>query len=165
MVRGIAGASMLAVLGLAGAAQARSHQTYAHNYDQCWSATIRVLRVDYGFPVHDQDKDIGYLLFEYQDRGRSFPGSAELIRTRQDGREQVKVTITIPAMPSYIEQMILTRLARKLSDDFGEPPPPPRRPPERAPEPPPDAPDDGEEPPADRGPRDRQRDRDPPAND
>lgn len=133
--------TLAAVFGGAGVAHARSDTHFAHRYDQVWSAAIRLIRVDYGFVIRDRDEEIGYLLFEYADRGRTHTGSLELLRAQLDGREQVKVTIVIGSMPSYIEQMMLDRLGRKLREDFGDPPPPPRRRPAPPPaEDPPEAP-------------------------
>lgn len=133
-------------------AAARKHQDFAYRFEDVWSASVRMVRVDMRFPVRDQDPSIGYLLFEYQDRGRTHPGSIELVRFAERGQDKVKVVVQIPAMPSYIEQMMLDRLARKLVEELGEPPPPPRRPdpaPPPAEEPPADDGDDDREPPSD----------------
>lgn len=131
------------LLGAPAVAEARKSQDFLYRWEQVWSASVRMVRVDLRFPITDQDESIGYLLFEYEDRGRSHPGSIELVRLTGGRRDKVKVVVQIPAMPSYIEQMMLDRLARKLRDEFGEPPPPP--PPPREPEPP------AEEPPPDGG--------------
>lgn len=148
MGRSLLACIVLAVLAVPGTASARKQQDFRYRFEDVWSASVRMVRVDLRFPVRDQDESIGYLLFEYQDRGRTHPGSIELVRVSQDGRDEIKVVVQIPAMPSYIEQMMLDRLSRKLLDELGEPPPPPRRRPDPpAEEPPPDR----EEPPADRG--------------
>ena len=39
--------------------------------------------------------------------------------TDANGVERVRVTITIAAMPSYVEHHVLTRLERKMREDFG----------------------------------------------
>ena len=39
----------------------------------------------------------------------------------------------IPAMPSYIERMLLDKIKRKLMDEYGEPLPPPKKKPEEVP--------------------------------
>jgi hypothetical protein len=107
-------------------AAARGSETVAYRFSRVWSAVVRLVRVDYRFPVRDQDADVGYLLFDYQEDRRSHPGSFELVRVREHGRNQVRIVLSIPAMPSYIERMMLDKLLAKLEDDFGAPPP--RRP-------------------------------------
>lgn len=110
-------------------ASARKSADYVHRYEQVWSASVRMVRVDLRFRIQDQDASIGYLLFDYRDtNGRTTPGSVELVRAEEEGRPVVRVVIQIPAKPSYIEQMLLDRLRRKLTEEFGQPPPPPRRP-------------------------------------
>ena len=110
-------------------ASARKTDDYHHRYEQVWSASVRMVRVDLRFQIQDQDASIGYLLFDYRDtNGRTTPGSVELVRAEEQGRPVVRVVIQIPAKPSYVEQMLLDRLRRKLREEFGDPPPPPRRP-------------------------------------
>lgn len=127
------------LLALPSGAAARSDRDFDYRWEQVWSAAVRMVRVDLRFPIVDQDESIGYLLFEYRDHGRAHPGSIELVRVQGPRRERIKVVVQINSMPSYIEQMMLDRLARKLHDEFGEPPPPPREPEPPAEEPPPDA--------------------------
>ncbi len=130
MARRIAVASAVLcalVLALPAVAQARTSHDYVFHYDQVWSASLRMVRVDLGYAVRDRDPDVGYLLFDYQEGHHSYPASIELVRTHDDGRDVVRVVVKVPAMPSYIEQMMIDRLTRKLHDDFGAPPPPPPR--------------------------------------
>jgi len=99
-----------------------------------------MVAVDLRFPITERDPEIGYVLFEYQDSGRSYAGSLELVRG-SDARAPVRVVAQVGAMPTYIERMILDRLARKLGEDYGPPAP---RPPAQQPQPPQgDAPDAG----------------------
>lgn len=108
---------------------------YTYSYDQMWRAAVRLVAVDFRFPISERDPDIGYLLFEYQEQGRAYAGSLELVRTRgADGVDRVRAVVQINAMPSYVERMMLDRYARKLRDDYGSPPVVRRPPP-----PPPDA--------------------------
>lgn len=103
-------------------ARARLSEEYGYDYDQVWRAAVRLVAVDFRFPVTERDADIGYLLFEYQDQGRSYHGSVELVRARAtDGSERVRVVVQVPGMPSYVERMILDRFSRKLGDDYGPP--------------------------------------------
>lgn len=114
--------------------QARKDTEVRYRFDQVWGATVRLVRVDYRFPIRDRDEEVGYLLFEYKDGNRSYPGSFELIQTRVHGEDRVRIQLTIPAMPGYIERMMLDKLEKKLEDDYGEPPPPRREPDRREPE-------------------------------
>lgn len=135
--------ALLVSLAIPSGAAARKSTDFAYRWEQVWSASVRMVRVDLRYPIVEQDSSIGYVLFEYRDRGRSYPGSVELVRVTEGRHDRVRVVVQIPAMPSYIEQMLLDRLARKLRDEFGEPPPPPREPEPPAEEEPP-AEDDGD---------------------
>jgi hypothetical protein len=116
--------ALLFVLLTPSLASARKQQDYTYRYEQVWSASVRMVRVDLRLGVDDQDETIGYLLFQYRDTlGRPHPGSIELVRTQDErGANIVRAVVQIPAMPSYIEQMIVDRLARKLREEFGDPP-------------------------------------------
>jgi len=151
--RGGVGALLLAlVVGLPGRAGARVEESFDYPFEEVWSSAVRMLRVDLRFPVTDKDKDNGFLLFEYEDRGRRVPGSLEVFPERSDrggarddegGRRapRVRVTVQVPAMPSYVERMLVDRLERKLEQDWGAPIPPARRTPDGDD----DGGDDGEE--------------------
>lgn len=127
-------------------AEARLSQEYTYSYEQTWRAAIRMVAVDLRYRITDRDEEIGYLLFNYTDHGRDYHGSIELVRAT--GRYEtpiVRVVIQVPQMPSYVERMMLDRLARKMMSDYGQPPPT-RRAPEPAPPP------DVEEPPSEEAP-------------
>jgi hypothetical protein len=98
-----------------------------------WSSALRLLRVDYASPIQEKDPESGYFLFEFPESGKVHPGSVELVKTSEGGVESVRVLITIAALPSYVEQMLLDRLTKKLSQEFGDPTAPPK-PPEKQPE-------------------------------
>jgi hypothetical protein len=135
----------LLITALAAPAQARSTAEYAYSYEQLWRAAVRLIAVDFRYPISERDPENGYLLFEYREGGRSVPGSVELVRTAdRNGAESVRVVISIQAMPSYVERVVLDRLGRKLSDEYGAPPP--RARPPAAPPPPERAPEEEEEP-------------------
>jgi hypothetical protein len=87
-----------------------------------------MLRVDFQSPIQEKDQESGYFLFDFPESGKQHPGSAELVRTSEGGVETVRVVFTIAALPTYVEQMLLDRLERKLSQEFGDPTPPPKRP-------------------------------------
>ena len=115
--------------------QAKKTEDFRHTYEQVWGAAIRMIRVDQGYPIKDRDETVGYFLFDYRDDGRMYPGSVELVRIEDQGGGPIRAVIQIPAMPSYIERMLLDKLKRKLLDEYGEPapPPPPKKKPEDAP--------------------------------
>ena len=118
-------------------AAARTDGTLAYPYDQVWTSTVRLIRIDYGYAIREKDKDDGYVLFEYKDaRGeRTYKGSVQLARVTERDQKVVKVIFEIPEMPSYIESMLLDKLKQKMRDKYGEPlpPPPPKKPPAQAP--------------------------------
>jgi hypothetical protein len=131
---------------------ARRQGDLRYPFEQVWNASLRLVRVDMRLPVTDRDQDAGYLLFDYVEHGKRFPGSVELVRGERAQRPVTKIVIQVQGMPSYIEQMLFDKLSQKLRDEFGEPiegekKPPAQKPkaPEKAPatdEPPsvPDAP-------------------------
>ena len=138
--------SALLLLGLLtmlpASAEARLTQEYTYSYDQTWRAAIRMIAVDLRFPIAERDPDIGYLLFSYRDNGRDYHGSLELVRAEgRNGTPIVRVVVQVPQMPTYVERMMLDRLRRKLTGDYGQPPPT-RRPAS----PPPEADDDEDTP-------------------
>ena len=103
--------------------QAKKTADFRHTYDQVWGAAIRMIRVDQGYAIKDRDQGVGYFLFDYRDDGRTYPGSVELVRIKDQGGGSIRAVVQIPAMPSYIERMLLDKLTRKLVDEYGEPEP------------------------------------------
>lgn len=128
------------VLSLASAtAEARTVRDEPYSMETTWNAAVRLVRIDMGMPILERDQDMGFFTFTYREGARSVQGSVEMVRTEVDGRPGARIIVQIPQMPTYVESLILTRLARKLRSEFGEPPPPvvrrPAPPPtERAPE-------------------------------
>ena len=116
-------------------AQARTIQVVAFHYEQVWGAAVRLIRVDQGFRITDQDRDVGFVLFEYERAGHKAQGSLEIVRVEQDGRPAVRVVVHLAKTPSYMERLLLDQLGQKLRGDFGVPEAPPKKAPERAPEP------------------------------
>jgi hypothetical protein len=96
-----------------------------------WTAAVRLVRVDLECPIGEKDRDDGYFFFEYSDRGKTFPGSVELVSLQDSGGDHVRVVVQVPAMPAYVEAMILDRLGRKLEQEFGPPKAPAQKPPEK----------------------------------
>jgi hypothetical protein len=116
----------LAVVGLIVAlspdARAKSSYDSAYGFEKTWNAGLRLVRVDLNLKVTEKDDTNGYLLFDYRspEAGpKPVPGSMEFIKN-PDGH--VRVIVQIPQMPGYHEQVMLDNLARKLRDEYGDPP-------------------------------------------
>jgi hypothetical protein len=122
----------LALLVSPAIASARSFDVVPFHYEQVWAAAVRLIRVDQGFRITDQDRDVGFLLFDYERAGHRTQGSIEIIRVEQDGRPAVRVVVHLAKSPSYLERLLLDQLGRNLKSDFGVPEPPSRREPDRA---------------------------------
>ena len=117
-------------------ATAKSDYASPYGYDKTWNAALRMVRVDLGFKVLEKDDASGYLLFEYrspESGPKATSGSLEFVRP-QSGSNEVKVVAQIPQMPRYHEQVLLDDLAKKMHDEYGDPPAP-----HKEPAPPPDA--------------------------
>ncbi len=125
----VAGTLSLAAAFAPALASARATQDERYTFDLTWNAAVRLIRVDMGFTITERDRETGFVMFTYADAGRTTPGSLELIRTRVDGVDGCRVVVNVPQMPTYVERHLLTRLARKLHDEYGDPvlPTPPAR--------------------------------------
>ncbi len=119
------------------AAHAKRETAFAYPFSRVWPSVVRLMRVDFECQITEKDKEDGYFLFEYPDHGKMFPGSVELITTKEAGVETVRVVVQVQAMPSYVEAMVLDKLGRKLQEEFGAP---------KAPAPAPDAPPKADDP-------------------
>lgn len=103
-------------------ASARRERELLYRYEQVWSSAVRMLRVDYRFPIADRDEENGFLLFEYRDpQGRAYNASLELVPVTRDGQPSVRVVTHVSSMPSYVEALLIDRLEAKLRQDFGAP--------------------------------------------
>jgi hypothetical protein len=105
----------------AGPAQARREETYSYTFTRVWTTAVRLLRIDFGSPITEKDKESGYFLFEFADGSKQHPGSIEVVRVQESGADSVRVVVQIPALPSYVEQNLLDRLGRKLGQEYGTP--------------------------------------------
>lgn len=114
--------------GLAGEADAKATFDSHYTLEQTYNAALRLIRVDMGLKVTERDPEAAYLLFDYKSSesgARVVPGAIELVKS---GRV-VKVIVQLAQMPKYHEQVMADSLAKKLSDDYGEPPARPSPPP------------------------------------
>jgi hypothetical protein len=109
---------VLSLLGLSDTAFAKRESTLQYPYSLVWTTAVRMIRVDYESPITEKDKDEGYFLFSFVHEGKEHPGSFEVIADADNG---ARVVVQIPAMPSYVEQMLIDKLVRKLSQDHGSP--------------------------------------------
>ena len=122
VVGGIAGALVATAIVLTGPdASAKSSFDSAYGFDRTWNAALRMVRVDMNMKITEKDEQSGYLLFEYksQDAAKPSSGSMEFIRGRD---ADVHVVVQLPQMPKYHEQVLVDDLARKLRNEYGEPP-------------------------------------------
>lgn len=111
-------ALLLSLVGITDTALARRESKLRYPYSLVWTTAVRMVRVDYSSPITEKDKEEGYFLFAFVHDGKEHPGSFEVIEDDGDG---ARVIVQIPAMPSYVEQMLIDKLERKLSQDHGAP--------------------------------------------
>jgi hypothetical protein len=96
-------------------AAARREVVFSYPFVRVWSTAVRLLRVDLECPITEKDREEGYFFFQYSDHGKTFPGSVEFVTSKENGGETVRVVIQVPAMPSYVEAMMLDRLPKEVA--------------------------------------------------
>jgi hypothetical protein len=92
-----------------------------YSFEQTYGTALRLVRVDLGCKVTEKDVESGYLLFEYtslESGKRAHRGSVEVVKSARG----THVSVQLPTLPRYHEQMIVDALARKLLSEHGEPP-------------------------------------------
>jgi hypothetical protein len=138
----VAAMAPLAVILSPADASASAAYTSPYTFEQTFGTALRLIRVDLGLKITEKDIEGGYFLFEYtstESGKRVYSGSIEVV----GDKERVHVTVQLPALPSYHEQMIIDALVKKLVVEHGEPPK--KQKPKPAPDsPPPPPPDNGE---------------------
>ncbi len=104
-------------------ASARASYDSSYGYDRTWNAALRLVRVDLGYKITEKDEQSGYLLFEYRsaESHGATPGSIELVRAK-DPEAPVEVIVQLPQMPRYHEQVLVDSLAKKMRQEYGDPP-------------------------------------------
>ncbi len=124
----------LAVVLTGPSASANASLESAYGFDRTWNCALRMVRVDMAFKITEKDEKSGYLLFDYKspESSKPTPGSLEIVRSSDGG--PVRVVAQLPQMPRYHEQVLLDSLAKKLRQEYGDPPQAPKKAP-----PPPDA--------------------------
>jgi hypothetical protein len=112
----------------AGAAAAKTERSVSYSFEQVWPTAVRHLRVDEGFTIVEKDADVGYVVFEVKEEGKSFSGTLEVVRQKdQAGRPAVRLVLRIGDRPAYMEAGVLDRMLDKLRKEYGEPPAPPEQ--------------------------------------
>ena len=137
-------AALVLALAVAVPAGASADADASFTYDAgvVWSTAVRLIRVDLGYEISEQDHDNGYLLFVVHQNGRDYNASLEFVAGQGErGISSVELTLRITGLPSTAEETILRKLRTKLREDYGQPPRAPIAPPE--PTPPPET-DEGE---------------------
>ena len=117
----IASLALAAALALVSDARAGASYASPYTYEQTFGTALRLLRVDFELKITEKDAELGYMLFEYkspESGNRVSNGSLEVVR----GKEVAYVSVQLPQMPSYHEQMIVDALAKKLLSEHGDPP-------------------------------------------
>jgi hypothetical protein len=123
VVGGMAGALVATAIVLTGPdASAKSSFDSAYGFERTWNAALRMVRVDMNMKITEKDEQSGYLLFEYKTQESSKPSSGSMEFIRGKDAETVHVVVQLPQMPKYHEQVLVDDLARKLRNEYGEPP-------------------------------------------
>lgn len=117
---------LLITISLPAASFARSQRNLAYRADTTWTTAVRLLRVDMGFELIERDQEAHFVLFRYREGEHEHSASLEVVeRSLEDGRLGVRIIVSVPAMPSYVELHLIDRLEQKLRDEVGPPPPVP----------------------------------------
>lgn len=117
----VVGCVLGAFVALGPAARASVAYDSPYTFDQTFGTALRLVRVDLGLKITEKDPEGGFLLFEYsspESGKRLTPGSIEVVRNA----DHVHVTVQLPQMPSYHEQVIVDALAKKLEREYGTAP-------------------------------------------
>lgn len=117
--------AVLVALGglLPAPAAADAEASFTYDHDIVWSTAVRLLRVDLGYEIAEQDRDNGYLLFVIHEHGRDYQGAVEFVRgTGERGVVTVELSVRVTGQPLSAEETILRKLRTKLREDYGLPP-------------------------------------------
>ncbi|MDI7269995.1 MAG: hypothetical protein QME96_18545 [Myxococcota bacterium] len=127
--RGVFAAVFCLALGLSvpEPARARAQEVFAYSRDIVWNTAVRLLRVDLGYEIVEQDKENGYILFQFARNGRTYGGSVEFVEgTGEHDARTIDVSLTVGGLPEAVERDLLRKLKAKLRSDYGLPVRPPR---------------------------------------
>ncbi len=131
---------LIGVVAPGASVEAEHVRRFRYRAGDVWRAAVRLVRVDYGFPIEDKDREGGYIVFQYVEEHRRNHGTIEVVEVERQGRREVLVRVRIEGRPGYLERMMADRLARKLRREVGPEPPaggrtPPSEPPSEPTEP------------------------------
>ena len=104
-----------------------------YTLSQTYNAALRLVRVDLGLTITERDPAAAYILFDYkspENGQRSAAGSIEML----DSGKGIKVVVQLNQMPRYHEQVMSDALAKKLRNEYGEPPAPRKDAPDAGPD-------------------------------
>jgi len=102
----------------------RSEIEIPYTREQTFSGALRYLRVDLSYEVTEKDPKAAYLLFSFSDpelQKKSGHGSIEVVQRERT----VRLSVNLPELPSYREELLQRGLLDKLREEYGEPPAPP----------------------------------------
>jgi hypothetical protein len=122
-------AFLAALVAGSGEAAAKTERSASYPFEQVWPTAVRHLRVNEGFTIVEKDPDVGYVVFQVEEDGKSFSGTLEVVRQKdQAGRPAVRLVLRIGDRPAYMEAGVLDRMLDKLRQEHGDPPDPPSQP-------------------------------------
>ncbi len=115
-------AAVVLLMSVGNTAFARIDREMTYRASMVWNSAVRFVRVDQRYEVVERDKEAGYLLFKFEDNGRKYHASLELIPIEKNNKRLLKLSLRIEGMPRYIEMMLLDRFEKKLREEYGSPP-------------------------------------------
>ena len=135
-VRFAAAFVLVAAASVPRVSDARVEETFTYPDDVVWTTLVRLLRVDLGYEISEQDRDNGYILFTAAQNGRTYNGSVQFVLgTGEWDTPVVELTLSVTGLAEGAEALIIRKLKTKLREDYGLPPRPERPAPPPEPEP------------------------------
>jgi hypothetical protein len=117
----------LCILAASHIAHAKATSEVGYTLGEAFSTALRYVRIDRGCKLVDKDADAAFISYECKtDAGKPSRGALEIFRAKnQSSRERVRLQVSMPDEPHYIEIRFLELLERKLQDERGTPVAPP----------------------------------------
>jgi hypothetical protein len=92
-----------------------------YSLSEVFSTAVRFVRVDKGCKLVDQDANVAFVTFEYEEDGHAKKGAVEMWKLPSGTGLAVK----LGDEPHYVELRWLELIGRKLKDERGTPVPKP----------------------------------------